>query len=518
MNIDLLSISALVVVAVLFVVIFYLRSKKLIGFTTSVLGAMVIGAALGFGYSGHTTWVAPIGTIYVCILSAIVGPLIVVSILSSVTSLGSIVKLRKIGLRSVLWLSVTTVLAILLALALGLITGVGSGANLVIEGVNAESFANKVTSFSKVLIDFFPENIISDFAEGKIIPMILFTILIAVSYILVANKHKEKVFVFKQFVDALKEIIFKAVGFVIELTPYAVLALVTNSIGNKSQGTDIMWSLGFLLLLTFIACIIEIWLLGGVLVKSFADLKPIRFFRKIIPAQIVAFSTQASVGTLPVTTRLLTEEIGVGTEVANFTAPLGTTIGMPGCSGIWPVLCAIYAVNGLGIPYGFQDYLVLGVVSLFISFGTAGVPGTATVTTASVFTAIGLPLEVLILVVPIAAIADTARTATNVSAAMIASAIVARQTGDLDDDIFNGLKQYEAEETAPVTYRKKTTSAAAGSGQLAAASSGYAEDEGAPLVGACSIGEEDEAAPLIGACSIAEVDEAAPLVGACSIE
>jgi Na+/H+-dicarboxylate symporter len=474
---DLVSASALVVVFVLFVIIFFLRVKVKLGFTKTILGAMIVGIGIGFLYSGHVGWIRPIGTIYISILTAVVAPLIIVSILSSVTSLGSTAQLRGIGVRSVVWLLISTTLAIILALALGLITNLGSGAEIVADGFNVQIYEDRIVPISQVITDLFPNNVINDIGSGKIIPMILFAILIAVSYVLVANDKKEKVVIFKRFIEAFREIIFKAVGFIIELTPYAVLALIASSIGDKVSGSDIIWSLGFMLIISFVAFAIDIWLIGGVLVRVFADLSPLKFFKKIIPAQIVAFSTQASAGTLPVTTRILQEDIGVSPEVANFTAPLGTTIGMPGCAGIWPILTAIYGVNALGITYSIKDYIFLAAACLFVSLGTAGVPGTATIATTTVLAAVGLPLEILVITIPIAAIADTGRTANNVTSAMIAAAIVARQENDIDDAIFNGVKVFEAETEIEIDTIPST---AGEQGEY------RAEDEGIQT-GSCSI-------------------------------
>jgi len=441
MNVDGLSVVALIVILALFVVIFLLRRRGA-GFTSTVIGALIVGVAFGFVFNGHTSWVMPIGKIYVTVLSAIVMPLIVVSILSSVTSLGSAKQLRGIGAKSVLWLMLTNAIAIALAIAFGLTFGVGKNSYLSIDGVDAANFEGTLKSFSEVLIGFFPQNVVSDVAEDKIIPVILFTVLIAVSYVLVAQSNKAKVIVFKQFVEAVKEIIYKAVGFIIELTPYAVLALVATATSNGLNRSGMIWSLLALLVISVIAMAVDIWGVNYVLLKAFAGLPPSKFFKKIIPAQIIAFSTQSSVGTLPVTTRVLQYDIGVGPEVANFTAPLGTTIGMPGCAGIWPILVAIYGIHGLGIAYSITDYAILGIIGLFVSIGVAGVPGTATIVTASVLTAVGLPLEIMILTIPIAAIADTARTATSVTAASVASSIVAREENDLDEDIFYGRKTF----------------------------------------------------------------------------
>ncbi len=444
MNIDWLSAAALAVVLIFFILIYILQKKK-VNFTVIILGSLVIGVAVGIIFSGHTSWVMPIGKIYVSTLNAIVSPLIIVSILSSITSLGSTAQLKGIGLRSIFWLLMTTLLAIVLSLGLGLTFGVGRNSYLSLDGIDAQTFESKVVPFSQVLIGFFPRNIISDIADENTIPMILFAVLIAVSYVLVANKNREKVAIFKSFIEACKMIIFKAVDFIISLTPYAVLALIATATGNGISRSGIMWSLLVLLIVSFIAFALDTWVINAVLVKAFARLNPIKFFRKILPAQIVGFSTQSSAGTLPISTGILVRQIGVDPKVANFTTPLGTTIGMPGCAGIWPVLIAIYGVHGLGIHYGIKDYLLLAVISLFVSLGTAGVPGTATITTASVLSAVGLPLELIVLSIPISAIADTGRTATNITGAMVAAAIVGRQENSLNDSIFNDTEVYEAE-------------------------------------------------------------------------
>lgn len=442
MNIDWLSAAALAVVIGLFIIIYFLQKLK-VNFTVIILSALAVGVVVGILFSGHTSWVMPIGKIYVSTLNAIVSPLIIVSILSSITSLGSTAQLKGIGVRSIFWLLMTTLLAILLSLGLGLTFGIGRNSYLSLNGIDAQNFEGKVVPFSQVLVGFFPRNVISDIAEENIIPMILFTVLIAVSYVLVANKNREKVAIFKSFVEAFKEIIFKAVDFIISLTPYAVLALIVTATGNGISRSGIMWSLLVLLIISFIAFALDTWVINAVLIKAFAKLSPIKFFRKILPAQVVGFSTQSSAGTLPISTGILIQKIGIDPKVANFTTPLGTTIGMPGCAGIWPILVAIYGIHGLGINYGIKDYVLLGIISLFVSLGTAGVPGTATITTASVLTAMGLPLEIIVLIIPISAIADTGRTATNITGAMVASAIVGRQELSLNDNIFNDIETYE---------------------------------------------------------------------------
>ncbi len=281
MNLDFTAIAALVVVLVLFFVIFKL-SKKL-DFTLLVIVALAAGVAIGFIFHGHTSWITPIGKAYVSVLSALVSPLIIVAIISSITSLENTKQLKGIGFRSIGWLITTTFFAIMLALGLGLVFGVGRNAYLSIDGLDTTTFQSKVTSFSEIFINFFPRNVISDIAEENTIPMIFTAILVAVAYVFVAHDNEEKVKSFKNLVEALKEIIFKILDWVIELTPYAVLTLVATSVGNGINSSGMIWSLVMLLIVCFIAFIIDSYLINAVLLKVFAKVNPIKFFKKILP-------------------------------------------------------------------------------------------------------------------------------------------------------------------------------------------------------------------------------------------
>ncbi|RHA40978.1 dicarboxylate/amino acid:cation symporter [Cellulomonas rhizosphaerae] len=427
--------TALAVTFGLFAGIFALARKR-VNFSVLTFIGLFLGTAVGVVFRNHVEYVQPIGRIYVNLLLTIVAPLVIVSILSSITSLGSTAQLKTIGGRSVYWLLSLNLVAIFLALGTALLVGLGKGANLATD-VDTRSLDSIQKPFTDVLIGFFPTNIVKDISENNIIPIILVSILVAVSCSVIADKAPQKVAPFKALVEAVREIIYRAVGFVISLTPYAVLALTAAFTSTVSADTSQLWPLFTLLVVAFVVCFAHTYLVNGVFLRTSANVSPVAFFRKILPAQVTAFSTQSSAGTLPLTTSLLRSRVGVPSEIAGFTAPLGTTIGMPGCAGIWPILLAVYAVNALGIPYGLSDYAVLVILGLLVSIGTAGVPGTATVTATTVLAAAGLPLEVVILTLPISALADMARTTNNVTSAAVAATIVARKEGRLDDAIFD---------------------------------------------------------------------------------
>jgi uncharacterized protein len=476
------DLTALAVTIGLFAGLFGL-SRKRVNFSVLTFIGLFLGIAVGVVFRDHVEYVQPLGRVYVNLLLTIVAPLVIVSVLSSITSLGSTAQLKTIGGRSVYWLLSLNLVAIFLALGTALLIGLGKGAQLTTEGVDTRSLDSVQKPFSEVFIGFFPTNIVKDVSENNIIPIILVSILVAVSCSIIADKQPQKVAPFKALIEAVREIIYRAVGFVIALTPYAVLALTASFTSTVSADTSQLWPLFTLLVAGFVVCFVHTYLVNGVFLRVSADVNPVVFFRKILPAQLTAFSTQSSAGTLPLTTSLLRDRVGVPSEIAGFTAPLGTTIGMPGCAGIWPILLAVYAINALGIPYGLGDYAVLVLLGLIVSIGTAGVPGTATVTATTVLAAAGLPLEVIILTLPISALVDMARTTNNVTSAAVAATIVARKEGRLDDAIF---RAPDADVTASLARSTAVPDRGDEATPPAAAS---ADDDlwGGVPVGACSV-------------------------------
>jgi Na+/H+-dicarboxylate symporter len=449
MNPNLSTLGPLAAVVVSWAAIWWLRRRGL-NFSLIAILALAVGIPIGLLAGEHLDAIKPIGHIYINVLLATVAPLILVSIVSAITSLGSLAKLRTIGLRSVSWLMLSNALAVVVALGIGLALQPGSGVDRVLGSDSTDTIQGQVQKFGDVVVGFFPTNVVENFGANDIIPIILIAVTLAVAYLALAEREPEKVRPFAAGAEALKLVIFKAVGYVIRLTPYAIVALTADMVGSSTDLGGDFTSLVGLLALVWVACFLHAYVLNGALLAAFARVPVAAFFRKIFPAQVIAFSTQSSVGSLPVTTRQLTHEVGVHPEVAHFTAPLGTTIGMPGCAGIWPILIAVWGINAYGLQYSVGDYALLAVLGIVVSVGVAGVPGAATVSAATVLSAAGLPLEFVAATIPIGVIADMARTSTNVTAAAVSATIVARQTHLLDDEIFAGRATYVEPEVPSV--------------------------------------------------------------------
>jgi Na+/H+-dicarboxylate symporter len=159
--------------------------------------------------------------------------------------------------------------------------------------------------------------------------------------------------------------------------------------------------------------------------------------KKIYPAQVVAFTTRSSYGTLPVTIKSLTDRVKISDKVASFVAPMGATMGMNACGGLYPVMAAVFVANVFGYNLTFANYLVLILLTTVASIGTAGVPGTASIMTTVVLAGMGLPIEGIAMLLGIDTIVDMARTATNVTGASVTALLVANSEGEFDRKGFN---------------------------------------------------------------------------------
>ena len=429
MEINIFEIGALATALVAFGVLYFLKRKH-VDFGIRTLLATVFGVIIGLIFKENFKYVAAFGTVYVNALQAFVVPLLLFSVISSITNLGSQVSLHKVGLKSVLFLLLNTLTAALITLAASLSLGLGKGFEYTVEA----SEAKEVPTAVEAIVSLFPKNIVNEWGSNTVVPILIFGLVIALAYNKVVKKD-ESVKPFKAFVDAANTVLGRAVSFIVSFTPYAVTALIARAVG-RSKLTDLAPLLS-VLVVAYILAAIQLFGVESLLIVTIGKLNPLTFLKKIAPAGIVAFTSQSSVGTLPVTVSKLKEDLGVDGDVAAFTAGLGANLGMPGCAGIWPVLLAVFTIHQQGISYSAGQYVLLILLTLLVSIGTVGVPGTATITATALFTAAGLPVELIVLFSPISAIVDMARTATNVVGAATATVLTAETEGLLNHDIYN---------------------------------------------------------------------------------
>ena len=423
---------AVLVTLVLFYVLYQMK-KRGISFGGRVITGTIVGLILGFIFKDNTEYVSVFGSIYVNLLYAMVIPLLLTTIIRTMLNTGSLTKLRSVGLKSIGILSLHNVMGSIVGLILAVAFKIGQGVHF---DVPVDSEVKEVPTVSETITNFFPSNIVSNAAEGQVVPIIIFSVLVGVATLkLIESGKEESVRPFAEFINSFAEVIFKLTSMITSLTPYAVLALMTNAVGRVDSTAIAPFIL--ILVLNYVASVIHTFLGTGILVSSFAKVNPIAYFKKVWPVTMIGFTTQSSMGAIPANVENLREKQGVAEEIASFTAPLGATMGMPGCAGFWPVMNAVLTINVMGLDFGGFDYVKLVLIALLVSLGTVGVPGTATIATTAVFAAMGLPLEMVVLLAPISSLADMGRTSTNVVAANSSALIVAASEGKLNREVFN---------------------------------------------------------------------------------
>jgi Na+/H+-dicarboxylate symporter len=415
-------------------------SKKM-NLTTKVLLGMALGIILGLifnltGMNAEGTFVNQfvvngafhiVGKMFVNMLKMLVVPLVFFSLICGVTGIGDIRMLGRVGTKSFALYMLTTAIAIATAILIAASLGIGDGLNL----ETAASFSGKeAPPLSQVLIDIIPKNPVAAMANGDMLPIIFFSIMVGVSMLMVGHKAKP----FIEGAEVANEIMMKMVNIIMALAPYAVFALIAKAVANL--GLDLLASLAGYVLVLVGALMFHLFVTLMITLKVFSGLSPVMFLKKIRNVQVFAFSTASSNATIPVTMRTVTQRFGVNNSVASFTVPFGATINMDG-TAIMQGVATVFIANVYGVDLGMGGYLTVILMSVLASIGTAGVPGVGLIMLSMVFTQVGLPVEGIGLVLGVDRLMDMIRTAVNVSGDAAVSSIVAKSEGKLDVSVFN---------------------------------------------------------------------------------
>jgi Na+/H+-dicarboxylate symporter len=421
----------LLVSALLIGFLFFLKTKK-VSFGNRVLLAMLLGVAVGAIFQKTTLIIEPLGQIYVNLIKMLVIPLVTTAIISSITNLDDPAKLKSIGLKTIGWLVATTFIASALGVLVSLVMDPGAGIALTKD---AAFKAKEIPTFGKVLVDLSPSNPVADAANAKIIPVIIFAMFVGVAITIENAKKPEIIKPVINVINGFAQVMFRITKMVLKITPYGVFGLMATVAAK--YGLSTLLPLGKFIIAVYVACLIQVALVHTGLLAFVAKVNPIKFFKAILPAQIVAFTTRSSYGTLPATTKSLTSRVKISERIANFVAPMGASMGMNACGGLYPVMAAMFIARVYDIPLTFDRLIILVLVTTIASFGTAGVPGTASIMTTVVLASMGLPVEGIAMLLGVDTVIDMARTATNVTGASVTALLVADSEGEFDRAAFN---------------------------------------------------------------------------------
>lgn len=368
-----------------------------------------------------------VGKMFVNSLKMLVVPLVFFSLICGVTGIGDIRMLGRVGGKSFALYMMTTAIAIATAIIIAATMGIGKGMN---QASDAAFTGKESPPLTQVFIDIIPSNPISAMANGEMLPIIFFSILLGISMLLVGKKAKG----FVQGAEVANEIMMKMVNIVMSVAPYAVFALIAKAVADL--GIDLLASLAGYVGVLVAALMFHLFITLMIVLKVFSGLSPAMFLKKIRNVQVFAFSTASSNATIPVTMRTVTQRFGVNNSVASFTVPFGATINMDG-TAIMQGVATVFIANVYNVDLGISGYLTVILMSVLASIGTAGVPGVGLIMLSMVFTQVGLPVEGIGLILGVDRLMDMIRTAVNVSGDATVSSIVAKSEGKLDVAVFN---------------------------------------------------------------------------------
>lgn len=384
--------------------------KTLIG----LLCGVVVGLLLEKNSYIATTYISPFGTLFLNCIKMVVVPMVFSSIVVGVCGIGDARRVGRIGGKTVLYFLCTTICAASFGIIAANIFKIGQ--RFTIEGSIAEVTIPENPGIINTLINIIPSNPIQSIANGDMLQIIAFAIVVGAGTVIVGERAK---YVYK-FFDGMAEIMFSITGVIMKFTPFAVFALITPVVAQN--GVKVLLPLISVVLIVYGTCIFHAIVVYSSSVKIFSGISPIKFFKDAAEAIVFAFTSASSSATLPYSMKSA-EKLGVSEPVASFVLPLGSTINMDG-TAIYQGICALFIANVYGIELTLVQQITIVLTCTFASVGAAGIPGSAMIMLSMVLQSVGLPLEGIGLVAGIDRITDMAPTATNITGDIACSVVV----------------------------------------------------------------------------------------------
>ncbi len=399
---------------------------KKVSLPIQILIALGLGVVVGLLLRGNpdiaVNYIKPFGTLFLNLIKLIIVPLVFSSLIVGVANLSDVKQLGRLGGKTLAFYLVTTAFAVSLGLIMANIFNVGGGYVLPTEELVVE--VKEAPSVVETLLGIIPANPLKALVEGNMLQIIAFAIILGSGILVVGEKGKVLFNVF----DALAETMYVITGAIMRLAPIGVFALIVPVIAE--HGAGILQSLLRLIIIAYVASFIHAGVIYSGAVQFLGKMSPIKFFKGISPASILAFTTSSSSGTLPVTMKCCEDELGVSKPVASFVLPLGATINMDG-TAIYQGVSALFIAQVFGVDLSLGQQLSIVLTATLASIGTAGVPGAGMIMLTLVLQSTGLPLEGIALIAGVDRILDMIRTSVNVTGDAACAVVVARSEGEI---------------------------------------------------------------------------------------
>ncbi len=412
---------------------------------TKILIALGLGIAFGLTanlldvewFRAVLVGLEPVGAAFIKLITMVVIPLVVASLMVGTASLGDIRKLGRLGGKTVALYMGTTAIAVTLGLVLSNIVRPGSRVDPQTRDELAAAFAGEAQARLQlaeespgvvdVLLGMIPSNPIQAAANAELLPLIIFTLIFGAAIGMIAEDRRRAVLT---FFEGVNDTVMVIIEWIMKLAPYAVFALIASVVARF--GLDLLRSLMVYALTVVAGLLLHAFGTYGLIVRFGARLNPIHFFRRIAQAPLVGFSTSSSNATLPVTMETAEENLGVSKEVSSFVLPLGATINMDG-TALYQAIAVMFIAQIYGVPMDLADQATIVLTATLASIGAAGVPSAGIVTLILVLQSVGLGAHTaagIALILGVDRILDMMRTAVNLTGDLTVATVVARTEGE----------------------------------------------------------------------------------------
>lgn len=417
------------------------NAKKKVGLTTKIFIALLAGAVAGIvihyvvpaGFVRDTVLVNGIfyvlGNGFIRLMQMLVVPLVLCSLICGSMAIGDTKTLGKVGVKTMVFYLCTTALAVCLALAVASVINPGIGMSM--KDIDASSVTQAApVSLVDTLLNIIPKNIFHSLANGDMLPIIVFALIVGVLLAKMGNRASVVANFFSQCNDLMMEMTMV----VMRLAPIGVFCLIAKTFAGI--GLDAFLPMLKYMFSVILALAIQCFVVYQLLLFFFTRLNPFRFIKKFSPVMAFAFSTSTSNATIPMSIDTLHKKVGVSKQISSFTIPLGATINMDGTS-IMQGVAVIFIAQAYGISLSPAAIATVVATATIASIGTAGVPSVGLVTLTMVLNSVGLPTEGIALIMGIDRILDMLRTAVNITGDAVCTTIVSKQQNAFDQKVFD---------------------------------------------------------------------------------
>ena len=376
-------------------------------------------------YNPRVRAISWMGDIFLRSLKMIIIPLILSSLISGVTNIGTGTNLGRVGLKTFSYYILTSTFAIITGLFFVNMIKPGIGADLNFSQ-HVEGLVEKQQSLGETLINIIPTNIFEAFSNSTMLSIIFFAILFGFFITRVKNPHRD---ILRKAFNAIFEVMMQITLFIIKFTPLGIFGIVARVVADQDDLGNLVTRMGLYMGTVILALLIHFFITLPLIVKIIGKAKPWRHLKNMSTPLLTAFSTSSSGATLPLTIEAVERKSGVSNKISSFTLPLGATINMDG-TALYECVAAMFIAQAYGVDLTMVQQLIIIVTALLASIGAAAIPMAGLVMITVILTAVGLPLEGVGLILAVDRILDMFRTATNVWSDSCGAVIIAKSEGE----------------------------------------------------------------------------------------